>query len=128
MAIPAVSNIALNVILIPRMGLMGAAVASAASFALGLGGSWLLGRKALALPVPLMELTRIGLCTAAMMAVVAATPSLFGGLLDAAIKAAAGGSVYAALAWLLDLNGVRALAAPMIDRLRRKISPQGAAS
>ncbi len=128
MAIPAISNIALNVILIPRMGLMGAAVASAASFALGLAGSWMLGRKALALPVPLIELTRIGLCTAAMMAVVAATPSLFGGLLDAAIKATAGGCVYAALAWLLDLNGVRALAAPMIDRLRRKISPQGAAS
>ncbi len=110
MAIPAVGNIALNLILIPLMGLQGAALASCLSFAIGLLGSWLLGLGTLALPVTPLELLKTAACVAAMMAVVALVPG-WGGILELAAKAVTGVAVYGALALALDLNDIRVLAA-----------------
>ncbi len=125
MAVPAVANIALNVALIPVMGLIGAAWASALSFALGLIVSWALGFRAIRLPVPLWELARIGACTAAMIAAVALLPninrSLGGGIADILAKSVTGAVVYGALAWILNLNGIRAAADTALAHLRRRV-------
>lgn len=121
MAIPSVSNIALNVLLIPRMGLMGAALAALIAFALGLTGSWLLGLKTLRLPVPVFELGKIAVAVAVMVAVLAVLPS-WGGLPELVLKSTSGALIYAGLAWLLDLNGVRAPALRILSRLRAKLS------
>jgi len=121
MAIPAISNIVLNVTLIPVMGLTGAALAALVSFGLGLGGSWLLGLKTLRLPVPFLELGKIAFSVAVMMTLLAAMPN-WGGLPELLLKSLLGALTYAALAWLLDLNGVRAPASRILGRLRARMA------
>jgi len=121
MAVPAVSNIVLNLLLIPLMGLMGAAVASCLSFALGLLGSWLLGLKTLALPVPVLDLGKTLLSVAVMMAAVALVPSLNLPIIDLILKGTIGVIIYAALAWLFDLNDIREPALKIVNRLRSKV-------
>ena len=120
MAVPAVANIALNIALIPAMGLIGAAWASALSFALGIVVSWGLGFRALPLPVPVRELARIGACTAAMVMAIALEPA-WGGLAEVVLKSVTGAVVYGALAWILNLNGVRAVADTALAQLRRRV-------
>jgi O-antigen/teichoic acid export membrane protein len=120
MAVPAVANIILNIVLIPAMGLIGAAWASALSFALGLIVSWSLGFRALPLPVPLWDLARIGACTAVMVVALVLLPS-WGGIAEAVLKSVTGAVVYGALAWILNLNGIRAVADATLIHLRRKV-------
>jgi O-antigen/teichoic acid export membrane protein len=121
MAVPAVSNIALNLALIPTMGLTGAALASTLSFGLGILASWLLGRKALTLPVPWLDLFTMAACTIFMMAVVSLVPTT-GQPIDLITQAACGGLVYAGLAWLLDLNDTRALTERIYQRLIKRVA------
>ena len=125
MAVPAISNIVLNVAMIPHMGLMGAALASALSFALGLVGSWLLGLRTLALPVPGRELFTNAACVTAMMGVLSLLPN-WGGIAELAAKGITGVTVYGALAWILNLNGVREpaarIAGKVYQRLRAKVA------
>ncbi len=124
MAVPAVANIALNLALIPPFGLIGAAWATALSFGIGLAASWGLGRAALPLPVAATELFMTAASAIFMMAVVSLLPN-YGGVVELAAKAATGAAVYAVLAWLLDLNGIRAAAGPRLvqiyTRLRAKV-------
>jgi len=106
MAIPAVANIALNMALIPRFGLDGALWATAASFALGAGASFALGRRCLALPIPLTALARTGAASLVMALVVMRLPAV-GGLLELGLKSSVGAAVYGALAIAMDIGGVR---------------------
>jgi O-antigen/teichoic acid export membrane protein len=106
MAIPATANIALNLLLIPRLGLTGALVATTASYALGLAASIGLGRLAQPLPLPWGPLARAALAAAAMGAVVAQLPSL-GGLAELALKAGVGVLVYGLAAYGLDVAEIR---------------------
>ncbi|HEY2708311.1 MAG TPA: lipopolysaccharide biosynthesis protein [Caulobacteraceae bacterium] len=106
MSLPAAANLALNLILIPRMGLTGALIATTASYGLGLACSIALGRFAQALPLPWAALARTALATAAMGVVVARLPSL-GGVLELTLKAGAGMLVYGAAAYALDVAEVR---------------------
>ena len=52
MGIAAGANVALNLLLTPRMGLQGAVIATAISYGLGLVASAGLGRGVMALPIP----------------------------------------------------------------------------
>ncbi|MFT4076070.1 MAG: lipopolysaccharide biosynthesis protein [Asticcacaulis sp.] len=121
MAVPAVSNIALNLMLIPLMGLMGAALASALSFAFGLIAAWALGLKTLALPVPVLDLGKTVASVAVMMGAVALVPDTGLAIIDLILKGLAGVIVYAALAWWLDLNDIREPALKVFGRLRAKV-------
>jgi len=120
MAIPAISNIALNLLLIPRMGLMGAALASCLSFGLGLAGSWLLGQRTLALPVPSFDLLKTLFCVAVMMGVIALIPA-WGGIVELIVKGGTGIFVYALLAYALNLNQIRGPADKIYQRLRARV-------
>ena len=106
MAVPAVANVLLNLILIPRMGLMGAALATAISFVIGAIASWGLGRRAIALPLPWSALWRSALATLGMAAVVSLLPA-WGGVVELMLKASAGAFTYGLLAWVLNVAGVR---------------------
>jgi len=106
MAIPAVANIVLNVALIPRFGLDGALWATAASFALGAGASFVLGRRCLTLPIPLTALARTGAASLVMAIVVMRLPAV-GGLMELGLKSSVGAAVYGALAVALDIGGLR---------------------
>jgi O-antigen/teichoic acid export membrane protein len=116
MSIPAAANIALNYLLIPRLGLVGAAGAYLASFAIGIAAAWALGFKARRMPVPLFELAKIAGAAAIMAAMLALLPSM-GTALDLMIKPALGVAVYGALALGLDLGGARSFAEKALGKL-----------
>ncbi|MEQ8557659.1 MAG: polysaccharide biosynthesis C-terminal domain-containing protein [Henriciella sp.] len=113
MMIPAGVNIGANLILIPMFGLIGAVIATIASYALGIVIIGLRGRRYLALPMPVGDLVRIALASLAMWPAIALVPD-FGSWGELACKATAGALVYGAVAWLIDAGGARSF---MQDRL-----------
>jgi O-antigen/teichoic acid export membrane protein len=116
MAIPASANIALNWLLIPRLGLVGAAIAYLASFVIGVVVAWALGFKARPMPLPLWELSKIACAAAVMAAALGLIPSL-GVPIDLMVKPTLGVLIYGALAYGLDLGGARGLADKALDRV-----------
>lgn len=102
----AVLNIVANLVLLPRMGLMGAVWATLASYALSLLASIVIGARVQRVPLDLGELGRVVLGCAAMagMLRLIATPADPAGLCAAAL---AGLAVYAAAAVALDIAGLR---------------------
>jgi O-antigen/teichoic acid export membrane protein len=119
MLVPAAANVVLNVLLVPRYGLMGAAWATAASFALGLAATWWMGRKVMPLPVPWDSLIRCAVATVLMAVVVARLPAI-GGFLELMLDASAGALVYAAAALTLNAAGVRDVAMRLLVRMRTR--------
>lgn len=115
MAVPAAANVVLNLLLIPRFGVLGAAWATAASFAIGLAFSMMLTRRVMALPIPLDTLVRCGVACAVMAAAVAPLPAI-GGLPELMLDASVGAAVYAAVALVLNAAGVRDLALRLLAR------------
>jgi O-antigen/teichoic acid export membrane protein len=120
MTVPAAANIVLNLALIPRFGLMGAVIATAVSYALGLVASAVIGRRAIALPIPWDTVLRAGAASAVMAAVVSLIPD-FGGIIELALKAGAGGLVYGLAALTLDAAGARSQGMALVSRLRAKV-------
>ena len=118
MAIPAMCNVLLNLMLIPRLGVAGAAISTAASFAIGLIACLLLSRRAIALPVPWDALARCGLASAVMAAMVLMLPPL-GGLVELILDAGVGGLVYAGAALALNAAGVRDVLKRLVQARRR---------
>ena len=119
MAIPAGLNVVLNLALVPRFGLMGAAWATAASFALGLIATQVIGRRVLPLPIPWDSLVRCGAATSLMALVVSRLPAI-GGFAELALDASAGALVYAGAALTLNAAGVRDVAGRLLMRLRER--------
>lgn len=106
MAIPAVVNLILALVLVPRFGLMGAVWATAASYGLGLLASAGLGRRALRLPLPWSTLAKVAAATAVMALAIAALPRL-DGVRALCLETAVGVLVYAAAVLALDAAGAR---------------------
>ena len=121
MAIPAALNVALNLLLIPRLGLTGALVATTISYGVGLAASIGLGRLAQPMPLPWAALARTGLATAAMGAVVVNLPNL-GGLAELSLKAGVGGLTYGVAAFLLDVAEARTRASSLALTLRTRMA------
>ncbi len=106
MFVPALANIALNWVLIPRMGLIGAAASYLISFAVGIAAAWALGFKAQPMPVPVLQLSKIAGAAGVMALALGLIPPL-GVALDLALKPGLGLLIYGALAYGLDLGGAR---------------------
>ena len=117
MAIPAGLNVVLNLILVPRFGLMGAAWSTAASFGIGMVATWLIGRRVVALPIPWESLARCGVATGLMALAVSRLPAI-GGFGELVLDAGVGGLVYAAAALTLNAAGVRDVALGLLARRR----------
>jgi O-antigen/teichoic acid export membrane protein len=106
MTFPALANVALNLVLVPRFGVIGAAWATAASYAFGAVASWAFGRRVGALPIPWETVGKCGLATGLMAIAVYAVPSI-GGVAELAAEASVGLLVYGLAAWALDAAGLR---------------------
>lgn len=117
MAFPTVANIILNLILIPRFGVVGAAWATTASFGLGMLAAIIAGRRVMPLPIPWEALARCGVASGLMALAVGALPA-WGGLAELMLKAAVGGVVYAAVALTINAGEARDLMLRLI-RSRR---------
>mgnify|MGYP001810336261 CR=1 FL=1 len=118
-AVPALINIGLNLVLIPMFGLMGAVGSTVAAYAIGVVVMALAGRRFIPLPVDFGVLARTAIGCAAMAGAVLLLPSP-GGIVELVAKAATGAGVYALAAVLLDLGGVRSM-------LRARFHPATAA-
>lgn len=123
MTIPAVTNVILNFILIPHFGVMGAAWATAASFAISLTTARVLGARVMPLPVPWEALIRCLIATGLMALAVWFLPSI-GGFPELMMDAVVGGIVYAAAALTLNAAGVRDL---VVRLYRQKVGKAAAA-
>lgn len=121
MTIPAVANVVLNIVLIPCFGVLGAVTATTASYGLGLVASAVLGRRAIALPIPWDTLWRTAAASALMGAVVWLIPA-FGGWLELFAKAGAGAVVYGIAVLALDAGGARAQLTRVRAVLQRRMA------
>ena len=106
MLLPAGLNIALNLALIPQFELLGAVIATVLSYALGLGVLAVTGRRLVALPMPLIDLVKIGVAALAMWPAIHLLPA-WGSWPELFIKAAVGGLTYGLVAFALDAGGAR---------------------
>lgn len=122
MAIPAGANIALNIVLIPLLGLNGALVATLASYGLGALAAAFLGQRALALPIPWRVVGQASLASLIMAAAVVMSPAP-GGLLELGLKATLGAAVYALVLFALDTAGVRSRGRTMLRTFRAGTAP-----
>ncbi|WP_309629209.1 polysaccharide biosynthesis C-terminal domain-containing protein [Brevundimonas sp.] len=120
LCIPAGANVILNLILVPIMGVHGAAIATATSFGIGVLASIGMGRNIVQMPIPWDTLARCGVASAAMAAAVLPLPAL-GGVAELILKAGVGAVVYGVVAMVLNAAGVRDLASRLIGaRLSRR--------
>jgi O-antigen/teichoic acid export membrane protein len=128
MSIPALANIVLNYLLIPRLGLVGAATSYLASFVIGILAAWALGFKARPMPIPLFELAKIAGAAVIMATTLSLIPPM-GTTLDLMIKPALGMTIYGALALGLDLGGCKRLADAVLAKLpldpKLRLQPRG---
>ena len=118
LAIPAIGNLALNLILTPRFGLDGALWATVAGYAVGGLTAWLLGRRVCALPIPWRTVERVALACGAMSLAVSAIPAV-GGLVELIVKAGVGAAVYVVMILALDAT-LRTRALGIAHTLRRR--------
>ena len=119
MAIPAGMNVLLNLILIPRFGVLGAAWSTAISFGMGMLATMAMGRRVIALPIPWDPLIRCIVATGVMALVVRLLPAI-GGFSELMLDATVGGIVYAAMALTLNAAGVRDLALRLLHQFRAR--------
>jgi O-antigen/teichoic acid export membrane protein len=117
-------NLALNLILIPRIGILGAAIATLVCYAATALAMAIAGRHLLPVALPWATLARAGLASLAMYgSVIYVCPGRH--LLTVGVRAALGGLVYGAVMALIDPDA-RALGVKALGRLRR--SGSGSAS
>ncbi len=122
MVVPAVANVGLNLLLVPRFGLIGAAWATAASLALGTLATWALGRRVLKLPIPIGVVARCAVAAAAMAAGLWWLPA-WGGLPELVMKVAVGGVIYGAVLLASDLVAPTGLRTQLADMAGRRFRP-----
>lgn len=108
MLIPAGANILLNLLLIPRFELMGAVIATLASYSIGIVILGLRGRKHVHMPVPIDDLVKVSLASFAMWPALHLLPD-WGGWIELLTKTATGACVYLCIAFLLDASGARSV-------------------
>ena len=103
-------NLGLNLLLVPRLGPLGAAWASLGALSLSLVLAIVVGRRVRPMPIPRAELLKAAACTAAMAVALAFFhPSL--GILGLPVRAAWGALVYGGCALLCNLCGTLDVAA-----------------
>jgi O-antigen/teichoic acid export membrane protein len=110
-------NIGLNFALIPRIGIIGSAIATLVSYSVGACALATAGRRLLRVPIPWMTVLRAGV-TAGIMYV--AISRLLPGhrLFTVAARIALGAPIYVVLVTLVDADA-RALVQRPLERLRR---------
>ncbi len=113
----AILNVALNIILVPRIGILGAAIATLVSYVLASGALALAGHRFLPVKLPWATIVRAAVAALGMyLAVVRINPSHH--LATVAARMLAGAPIYLGLIALIDPDA-RLLLAKAVSRLRR---------
>lgn len=114
----AVLNLVLNLILVPRFGLTGAALSTVIAYAIALSVCVIHGRTIFALPIPIRSWVGAAGATAVMSAAILLLPAPDAPVMALMAKIMAGGLTYLAAALVLDVAGSRALLTSRINALR----------
>jgi len=119
---PVLLNIGMNLILIPKFGLMGAVWATLAAYALGLVAALVIGRRYFPIPIPVKAFMQISFACLVMAGVVLSIPIADNvpDFIEIVIKAAIGVSVYGLLCFSTNTAGCRKI----IQNIYYKIRPQ----
>jgi O-antigen/teichoic acid export membrane protein len=120
MLIPALADLALNVILLPRIGLMSAVYSTVLCHALALVLLASVGRRFAPLAWPWIDFFRVAGACAAMAVAVRLLPSL-GGFAELILKASVGALVYGLAALVFDAAGARAALQQFASRRARRV-------
>ena len=112
-------NVLLNLLLLPKYGLLGAAWAVLIAFAVGAGASWVKGRAVMRLPWPGKDLVKSIVAVTVMMFAIGALPRT-GSTFSLASTVVVGACSYAASAYLLDLWAFRAIVRRSLGVVVRK--------
>jgi len=122
LVIPVILNIGLNLVFIPKFGLMGAVWATIFSYTLAISIATYLARRDYPLPLPLRAAMDIILCSALMAAVVYNLPlnGMTPGFITLVIKGSVGISVYLLACWIVNAANCR----QVIRDLRRKFGSE----
>lgn len=120
MLAPAILNVVLNVILLPRVGVMGAVYATVACYAFALVLVAGVGRRFVPLPIPAFDLAKVMIACLAMWVTVRFVPA-FGALPEVMLKAGVGALTFAMAAWAINAAGARELINSGIGRIAPKL-------
>ncbi len=120
MLAPALSNVALNIILLPWIGLMGAVYATVASYALALVLLAGVARRLAPLSWPWTDFLKVAGACSAMAIAVRMTPAL-GGMTELLLKASVGATVYVMTTLIFDAAGARAALQQFAARRARRV-------
>jgi O-antigen/teichoic acid export membrane protein len=102
----ALLNLGLNFLLVPRLGILGAAYASVLSYGVSLLLTWLLTFRVFPMPLPWHEVGKIALAVLAMALTLESLPTL-PPTASLALKTICGGLVYGVLLVALNVSGLR---------------------
>ena len=91
------------------------------SFAIGIGASWLLGLRAAALPVPVLNLSKIAFAAVAMAVALSKAPPM-GWIAQLLIKPPLGVLIYGAMVLGLDISGARDHFRALVRKASRKLA------
>jgi O-antigen/teichoic acid export membrane protein len=106
----ALTNVAMNLLLIPSFGIFGAAYSNVIAFATALVLSWVIGKKHFRLPLPWIEILKIMIATVGM--IVSLWPlRMITGPIALAWQAALGAAIYIFMILLLNVRHCRGMLA-----------------
>lgn len=120
MIIPSLVNIVLNIVLLPRVGLMGAVYATVGCYALAVALLAIVGRRHIVMPVPVMDLGKVLIACAAMAGAVQLVPDM-PSLLELMVKAGFGALVYGLCVVSLNAAGARGLAGKVLGKVQGRL-------
>jgi len=119
----AILNVALNIILVPRIGILGAAIATLVSYALASCALAVTSRRFLPVRLPWATMARAALAALGMYLAVSRL-SAGHHLLTVVVRMLVGAPVYAGIVALIDPDA-RLLASKAAGRLRRMVAGSG---
>jgi O-antigen/teichoic acid export membrane protein len=126
-AVAAILSMGLSALLIPSFGAIGVGIGTTVAMVVGCVHSYLAGRSAYRVPIPVAGTIRVALACAVMAAVVLMIP--YRGLGSFILQIAAGAATYGVAAFALDVMGVRRTARRILRvqmlALRARPSRQG---
>jgi len=125
LVLPVILNLGLNLILIPKMGLMGAVWSTIAAYTLALILAMILARQDFPLPLPIRSAAEIFASSAVMAGVVMVLPldGFTPGFLTLTIKASVGIIVYLIACWVLNAADCRRVIADIHAKLTKHMKP-----
>ena len=106
---PTFVNLALNWVLIPKLGLIGAVIATCLSYFMALIFAIFIGRRHYPLPLPFKALIQISFCCLFMALIVKAVPipKDWLDLVQLCVMGAIGALSYGAISWIINSGGCR---------------------